>query len=148
MAATTEKASPTVELQLTRDAVIALLKEARQQFGNGAHELYSCEDVGQRSTIAACTEIIGRLDHMIERPWNWPTKEIPRYGKEELGSVTVEFSRETAAWLKWDRDQQRPYVELELATGASVGEPGYEVEQVYLLHVLERVVRQVEGQVA
>ena len=69
-------------------------------------------------------------------------------GADPFALPGLHFTRETAAWLKWDRDQQRPYVELELATGASVGEPGYEVEQVYLLHVLERVVRQVEGQVA
>lgn len=148
MATTTEKAAPTVELRLTRDAVIALLKEARNRFLDGAEELYGSNDGSQRPTLAACTEIIGRLDHLIEHPWMWPTKEIPRYGKEELGSITVEFTAETAAWLKWSRDQQQPYVDRELATGASVGDPGYEVEQVYLLHVLERIVREVEGKVA
>lgn len=144
---TTEKAAPTVELQFTRDAVIALLKEARRAFENGARELYSCDDVEQLPTIAACTEITGRLHELVEHPLNWPTKQTP-HGKEELPYVTVEFTRKNAPWFEWNRDNQRAFVD-DLENGNSGGDPGYEVEQVYLLHVLERIVRQLdEGQVA
>lgn len=135
---------PTTEVRLTRDAVVSLLKEARERFENGAHELYSCSnDESQRPTIAACTEIIGRVGELIDRPWRWPHKETP-YGKEEEALTSIEFSPATMDWIRWQRDQQAPYVE-DFDTGVSGGDPGYLAEQVYLLHVLEGILRQSEA---
>lgn len=51
-------------VSLNREAATALLAEARRDFENGAHELWS-GDEGQRPVIDACTGVIGKLNWNI-----------------------------------------------------------------------------------
>ncbi len=133
--------------RLSRDAAIALLKEARGQFENGAHELYNSDDQSQRKTIAACTEIIGRVAEDVGRPWRWPHEETP-VGKQEKWFAEFDFSPETLAWIGWDRDQQEAFV-ADFDSGMNGGgDPGYYAQQVFLLHVLNGLVEQQQKAVA
>lgn len=68
---------PALGVRLTRDAAVALLKEAREQFENGACELYNSDDDSQHRTIAACVEIIGRIGSLIDHPWGDRTETPP-----------------------------------------------------------------------
>lgn len=131
----------TTRVRLPRDAAAALVKEARERFENGAHELHVSHDEGQRATIAACTEIIGLVAGSVGNPWRWPHTETP-HGRQEEPLAEFEFSAETMAWIERNRDQQGGYV-ADFESGACVGaEPGYYAGQVFLLHVLEGILTQ------
>ncbi len=134
--------TPTAKVELTRDAAAVLLKEAREQYENGARELYRCGDEKQRPTIAACTEIIGRMSGVL-RPYWWPTSETP-VGPQDRPLAEFEFSPATLEWIRWDCGQQRDFV-ADFDSGMNGGtDPGYHAEQVFLLHVLDGIVRQID----
>ena len=135
--------SPTTTVRLTREASTALVKEARERFDNGAHELHCSDDQGQRVTIAACTEIIGRIAATTLSPWRWPSEQTA-VGRQEL-IAEFELSAPTVEWIKTQRDEQAPYVEG-FATGVNGdADPGVEAQQVYLLHVLRNITAQAES---
>lgn len=137
------------EIKLTPEAVDALVTEARSDLETGARELYGIGDESQRATIAASVEIIGRLSPFADNPWAWPKKDTP-IGKEDEPFVVIAFSGPTTDWLRWNREQVQALV-ADFDTGAAGGdgEPGYVTGQVYLLHVLDWIIRQTdEGTVA
>lgn len=126
-------------VKLNREAARALVKDAREYFENGVHELYTSRDEGQRPTIAACTEIIGRVGQLVESSWRWPHKDTP-YGKEEEWFVEFAFSDETMAWFEWARGQQAGYI-ADFDSGVhGLADLGVHAEQVYLLHVLDGII--------
>lgn len=136
MATVTE--SPTTTVRLTQDAATALLKEARSQFDNGARELYRCGDESVHATIAACTEIIGRLDG---RPWRWPHVNTP-HGREPAGLAEFEFTATTLDWIEVEHRHTAEHV-ADLDSGDTGGsDPGYHAGEVFLLHVLRGILEQ------
>lgn len=130
----------TRKIQLHREGAIALLGEARRELENGTHELFHNNDESQRATIAACAEIIGRLGQEVD-PRRWPTEDTP-VGKLERWFAEFEFSEEALAWIEWDRGQMEGFVADFDSGVAGVADPGYHAEQVFLLHVLDGILRQ------
>ncbi len=130
-------------MKLNREGARALLTEARRDFANGSHELFAVGDEGQRPVIAACTEIIARLEQAVDE--YWPHEQVGPDGMqylEEVALVEFAFTDDTLAWMERQRIQQAGFVS-DLDSGiAGVGDLGYHAEQVYLLHVLTSVCNQ------
>lgn len=127
-------------VRLNREAAAALVKEARRDFENGAHELYNSSDVSQEAVIAACVEVIGVLTDTVESRWPQETDHGFTFDR---WSVDFELSPAVMAWIRKTREEQVGFID-DLDGGVCGAEPGYIAEQVYLLHVLDGILGQPE----
>jgi hypothetical protein len=135
-------------ITLSRAAARALLAEARREFDNAAQERWgglwpdeAREDHSQVPALEASVELIGKLGRTTER--SWPQEDSP-IGPYDRTHVTFELSVATIEWLRRLADDQEGYVR-DLENGEDTGEPGYIESQVYLLHVLRGIERQLEA---
>lgn len=141
MGTTMTTRTATTPVRLHREAATALLNEARRDFENAAHELYLVNDEGQRPTIEATVEVIGRLSGVLK---HWPQKRNADLGfDEEVWALDFDLSLTVLEWLESVRDQHAGFVaELDDGRTDSGDEQGYIASQVYLLHVLDGILAQ------